>query len=199
MRNQLPAAMGPLARVRASQLQQQCLAKGSEHTEAVIQATLDLIAVGQGPADPLALANKVSMVSQTPDVQLNATVPAQHSSSSFNTTARAEVAEGSLYTTIADNSSTCPTVLMSGCRLNHFGRTQHQANHFQMSTNDVSEQLVRRGTSEKDVPAILTQLRKRVELKGNLHVPPQKIDKRAVRFLALFLKSLLRKHTVSLL
>ena len=90
MRNQLPAAMGPLARVRASQLQQ-CLAKGSEPTEAVIQATLDLIAVGQGPADPLALANKVSMVSQTPDLQLNATVPAQDSSSSFNTTAQIQI------------------------------------------------------------------------------------------------------------
>ena len=104
---QLPAAMGPLARIRASQLQQQCLAKGSEPTEAVIQATLDLIAVGQGPADPLALANKVSMVSQTPDVQLNAAVPAQDSSNSFNTTARAEAAEGSLYATIADNIHIC--------------------------------------------------------------------------------------------
>ena len=112
MGNQIPATMGPLARVRASQLQQ-CLAKGSEPTEAVIQATLDLIAVGQGPADPLALANTVSMVSQTPDVQLNATVPAQDSSSSsFSTTARPEVKEGSFYMTIADNSNKCPTVLM---------------------------------------------------------------------------------------
>ena len=49
--NQLPAAMGPLARVRASQLLQ-CLAKGSEPTGVVVQVTLDLIAVGQGPADP---------------------------------------------------------------------------------------------------------------------------------------------------
>ena len=113
MGNHLPAAMGSPTRVRASQLQQ-CLAKGGEPTEAVIQATLDLIAVGQGPADPLALANAVSMVSQTPDVQLNATVPAQDSSSSCNPTARAEVTEGSLYTTIADNSDSCPTVLMSG-------------------------------------------------------------------------------------
>ena len=113
MGNHLPAAMGPPTRVRASQLQQ-CLAKGGEPTEAVIQATPDLIAVGQGPADPLALANAVSMVSQTPDVQLNATVPAQDSSSSCNPTARAEVTEGSLDTTIADNSNSCPTVLMSG-------------------------------------------------------------------------------------
>ena len=69
--NQLPAAMVPLARVRTLQLQH-CLAKESEPTEAVIQAALDLTAVSQGPADPLALANKVSIVSQTPDVQLNA-------------------------------------------------------------------------------------------------------------------------------
>ena len=88
--HQLPAAMVPLARVRALQLHQ-CIAKGTEHTEAVVQATLDLIAVGQGPADPLALAGKVSMVSQTPDVQLNAVVLAQDSSSSIDTTARAEV------------------------------------------------------------------------------------------------------------
>ena len=59
MGDQLPAAMVPLARVRVSQLQQHCIAKGSEPTEAVVQ-TLDLITVGQGPADPLALADKVS-------------------------------------------------------------------------------------------------------------------------------------------
>ena len=164
MGNELPAAMGPLARVRASQLQQ-CLAKGSKLTEAVIQATLDLIAVDQGPADPLALANTVSMVSQTPDMQLNATVPAQDSSSSFNTTARAEVTEGSLNTTIADNSNTSPTVLISGCRPNRIGHTQHPANSFRMSANDIPEQLVLRGTSDEDVQAILTQFRKRVELK----------------------------------
>ena len=108
--NQLPAAMGPLARVRATQLQQ-CLAKGSEPTIAVVQATFDLIAMDQGPADPLSFADNVSMVSHTPDVQLNATVPAQDSSSSFNTTARAEVTARSLYTTIADNSNTSPTVV----------------------------------------------------------------------------------------
>ena len=176
-----------LARVRASQLQQ-CLATGRESTEAVIQATLDLIAVGQGPADPLALANTVSMVSQTPDVQPNATVPVQDNSSNFNPTARTEVTEGSLYTSIADNSNICPTVPMSGCRPNHIGHTQHQAIYFRMSANDVPEQLVLRGTSDELVPAISTQFRKRVDLKGDLHVPPQEIDKRAVRFLPLLLK-----------
>ena len=97
--------MAPMGRVRAWQLHH-CLAKGGELTEAVIQTTLDLVAEGQGPADPLALADKMSMVSQTPDVQLIATVPAQDSSSSLNTTARAEVTADSLYTTIADKSNT---------------------------------------------------------------------------------------------
>ena len=106
--DQLPAAMSSLARIRASQLKQ-CLTTGSEPPEAIIQATLGLIAVGQGPADPLVLAEKVSMVSQTLDVQLNAAVPAQDSSSSINTTARAEVTADSLYTTIAGNSNTSPT------------------------------------------------------------------------------------------
>ena len=78
--NQLPAAMAPLARIRASQLQQ-CVTNGTEPQEAVIQAALDLIAMGQGSPDPVALADKVSMVSQTPDVQTNATLPAQDSSS----------------------------------------------------------------------------------------------------------------------
>ena len=53
--HQLSAAMAPLARVRASQLLQ-CVANGTEPPEAVIQATLDLIAMGQGPSDPVALA-----------------------------------------------------------------------------------------------------------------------------------------------
>ena len=73
--HQLPAAVVPLARVRASQLHQ-CVAKGTELTEAVVQATLDLIAMGQGPSDPLALADKAFMVSQTPDEQVNTTLPA---------------------------------------------------------------------------------------------------------------------------
>ena len=45
-----------LARVRASQLQQYRVT-GRESTEAVIQAALNIIAVGQGPADPSTLAN----------------------------------------------------------------------------------------------------------------------------------------------
>ena len=74
--NQFPAAMAPLARIRASQLHQ-CISNGTEPQETVIQAALDLIAMGQGPSDPAALSDKVSMVSQTPDVQTNATLPAQ--------------------------------------------------------------------------------------------------------------------------
>ena len=58
-----------------------------------------------------------------------------------------------------------------------------------MSANVVPEQLALYGTSEEDVPAMLAQFRKRVELKGDLHVPPSEIDNRAVRFLPLLLKS----------
>ena len=175
--------MVPLARVQASQLHQ-CVAKGTDPTEAVVQATLDLIVMGQGPSDPLALADKVSMVSQMPEVQMNATLPAQDSNSSINTTARAEVTADPLYRTAAPTSNTSRTALVSGPT--HMG---HHANSFQMSVNDVPEQLVLHGTSDEDVPAILAQFRKRVELKGDLHVPPPEIDNRAVRFLPLLLKS----------
>ena len=65
----------------------------------------------------------------------------------------------------------------------------HHANSFRMSVNDVPEQLVLHGTSDEDVPAMLPQFRKRVELKGDLHVPPSEIDNRAVRFLPPLLKS----------
>ena len=51
------------------------MTNGTDPPEAVIQAALDLIAMGQGPSDPVALADKVSMVSQMPDVQMNATLP----------------------------------------------------------------------------------------------------------------------------
>ena len=108
--HQLQAAMAPLARVRASQLQQ-CVANGTEPQEAVIQAALDLIAMGQGPSDPVALADKVSMVSQMPEVQMNATLPAPDSSSSINSTAHAEVTANPLYRAVARDKhqphSTC--------------------------------------------------------------------------------------------
>ena len=175
--------MIPLARVRASQLHQ-CVAKGTDPTEAVAQATLDLIAMGQGPSDPLALADKVSMVSQMPEVQVNATLPAQDSRSSINTTARAEVTADSLYRTAAPDSNTSRIALVSDPT--HMG---HHANSFRMSANDIPEQLVLHGTPDEDVPAMLAQFRKRVELKGDLHVPPPEIDNRAVRFLPLLLKS----------
>ena len=50
MGNQLPAAMAPLARIRASQLQK-CIADGTEPQETIIQAALDLIALGKGPSN----------------------------------------------------------------------------------------------------------------------------------------------------
>ena len=175
--------MAPLARVRASQLQQ-CVANGTEPPEAVIQAALDLIAMGQGPSDPIALADKVSMVGQMPEVQMNATLPAPDSSSSINTTARAEVTANPLYRTVAPDNYTSPIALVSGPT--HMG---HHANSFRISANDVPKQLVLHGTSDEDVPAMLAQCRKRIELKCDLRVPTSEIDNLAVHFLPLLLKS----------
>ena len=95
------------ARIRASQLHQ-CISNGTEPQETVIQAALDLIAMGQGPSDPAALSDKVSMVSQTPDVQTNATLPAQDSSSSINTTACAEVTANPLYRAVTPDNHSNP-------------------------------------------------------------------------------------------
>ena len=187
--NQLPAAMAPLARIRASQLQK-CIADGTEPQETIIQAALDLIALGKGPSDPAALSDKVSMVSQMPDVQTNATLPAQDSSSTINTTACAEVTTNPLYQVITPDSHSNSTVNVNPmARVPDPTYMGHHANSFRMSANDVPEQLVLYGTSEEDVPAMLAQFRKRVELKGDLHVPPPEIDNRAVRFLPLLLKS----------
>ena len=163
--NQLPAAMAPLARIRASQLQK-CISDGTEPQETVIQAALDLIATGKGPSDPAALADKVSMVSQMPDVQTNATLPAQDSSSTINTTACAEVTANSLYEAITPDNHSNPMA-----RVPDPTYMGHHANSFRMSAKDVPEQLVLYGTSEEDVPAMLAQFRKRVELKGDLHGP----------------------------
>ena len=132
-RNQLSAAIAPLARVRASQLQQ-CVANGTEPQEAVIQATLDIIAMGQGPPDPVALADKVSMVSQTPDVQTNATLPAQDSSSSINTTACAEVTANPLYRAVTPDNHTNPVA-----RVPDPTYMGPHANSFRMSANDVPD------------------------------------------------------------
>ena len=187
--NQLPAAMAPLARIRASQLQK-CIADGTEPQETIIQAALDLIALGKGPSDPAALSDKVSMVSQMPDVQTNATLPTQDSSSTINTTACAEVTTNPLYQAITPDSHSNSTVNVNPmARVPDPTYMGHHANSFRMSANDVPEQLVLYGTSEEDVPAMLAQFRKRVELKGDLHVPPSEIDSRAVRFLLLLLKS----------
>ena len=181
MGNQLPAAMAPLARIRASQLQK-CISDGTEPQETIIQAALDLIALGKGPSDPAALADKVSMVSQMPDVQTNVTLPAQDST--INTTACAERTANPLYEAITPDNHSNPMA-----RVPDPTYMGHHANSFRMSANDVPEQLVLYGTSEEDVPAMLAQFRKRVELKGDLHVPPSEIDSRAVRFLPLLLKS----------
>ena len=130
------------------------------------------------------------MVSQMPDVQTNATLPAQDSSSTINTTACAEVTANPLYEAITPDNHSNPTANVNPmARVPDPTYMGHHANSFRMSANDVPEQLVLYGTSEEDVPAMLAQFRKRVELKGDLHVPPSEIDSRAVRFLPLLLKS----------
>ena len=95
------------------------------------------------------------MVSRTLDVQPSTAVPARDNSRSLNPTARAEITGGSSYIAIVESGNICPTASspMSGCTPS---RPQHQANSFRMSANDVPEQLVLRGTSDEDVPAILT-------------------------------------------
>ena len=62
--NQLPAAMISLPGVRVSQLQQ-CLVTGMEPAKRTIQATLDLISLGQEPSGSTNLADKVSTASHT--------------------------------------------------------------------------------------------------------------------------------------
>ena len=106
--------------------------------------------MGQGPSDPVALADKVSMVNQMPEVQMNATLPAQDSSSSINTTARAEVTANPLYRMVAPDNHTSPIAFVSGPT--HIG---HHSNSFRMPANDVPEQLVLHGTSNEDVLAML--------------------------------------------
>ena len=127
--------------------------------------------MGQGPSDPVALADKVSMASQMLEVQMNATLPAPDSSSSINTTAHAKVTANPLYRTVARDNHTSPIALVSDPT-----QMGHHVDSFRMSANDVPEQLVLHGTSDEDVPAMLAQFRKRVELKGDLHVPPSEID-----------------------
>ena len=112
--NQLPATMVSRARVRASHLQQR-LVTGREPTETTPQATLDIITVGQEPADSTTLTDKVSTVSHTLDVQQSTHVPAQlYIIRSLNPTACAETTGGSLYTAIANSGNTCPHAI--SCR-----------------------------------------------------------------------------------
>ena len=62
--NDLLSTIISIARVRASQLQQ-CLSTGREPSKGTIQATLDLISLGQEPSGRTNLADKVSTVSYT--------------------------------------------------------------------------------------------------------------------------------------
>ena len=162
--NQLPATMTSLARVRSSQFRRY-LATGKETAETTIQATLDLVSLGQGLSGSTTLADKVSTVSHTLDVQPSTAVPAQIDSSKrgLTPTAVAGSKGGSLYTAIANSGNICLTCdSISGYTPSQH---QHQLSSFRMSANDIPEQLVLRGTSDEDVPAILTQFWKHVKLK----------------------------------
>ena len=58
-----------------------------------------------------------------------------------------------------------------------------------MTAGDIPDQLVLRGTSDEDLPSILAQFQKRVEVKGEQHTPVEEINKQAVRFLPLLLET----------
>ena len=82
--NNLPAAMISVARIRTTQLQWY-LVTGKEPSESTIQATLDLISLGQDTSDLANLADKVSTVSHMLECasnQTNRAGPAQINSSS---------------------------------------------------------------------------------------------------------------------
>ena len=180
--NQLPVTMISIACVRASQLQQ-CLVTGREPSEGTIQATLDLISLGQESSGLVNLADKVYTVSHALECTSNipsTAVPAQIISSrrSRNPTTDAETTY-SLYTAIAKGGNICPQLTRDSI----LGYTTNQLTSFRMSANNIPEQLVLRRTSNEDVPVILIQFRKRVEVKDDLHVFSEEINERTVRFL----------------
>ena len=57
-----------------------------------------------------------------------------------------------------------------------------------MTALDISKQLVLRGISDENVPSILTQFRKSVELKSYFNTLFIEINKRAIRFFPLIFK-----------
>ena len=155
--NQLPATMISLARVKASH-PQRYLATGKEPAETIIQATLDLISLGQRPSGSTTLADKVSTVNHTLDGQPSTAVPAQidRSRRRLTPTADAETTGGYLYTAIAYSGTTCPQYTRDSVSGYSPSQPPHQVSSFRVSANDIPEQLVLRGTSDEDVPAIPT-------------------------------------------
>ena len=131
--------------------------------------TLDLTSLGQELSGPTSLVDEVSTVSHTLSVPRIISVQAH-----------------SLYTAISNSSNTCPQLTRNS--ILEYTSSQHQLTSFRMSADDINEQLVLRGTLDADVPIILTQFRKRVELTRNIHVLSEETNKRGVRFLPLLLK-----------
>ena len=182
--NQLPAIMISLARVRASRLQQ-CLVTALKGT---IQATLNLISLGQEPSGLMNLADKLSTVSHALEgtsIQSSTAVPAQINISSRGLTPTTDDGETTNYLSTAtiNSGNICPQLRRDSILGFSPSSPQHQVSSLRMSANDIPEQLFLRGTSDEDALAILTRFRKRVELKDDLHVPPEEINNRAVRFL----------------
>ena len=133
--NQLPATRILLARVRASQLQQ---ATGKEPSEGTIQATLDLISLGQEPSRSISLADKVSTLSHTLEYTSNqpsTAVPPQMNSSRRGLTPTADAeTTGSLYTAIANSGNIFPQLTRNP--ISEYTHSQHQVTSFRMSAND---------------------------------------------------------------
>ena len=106
-----------VAPVKVSQLEQ-CLVPGREPSEGTIQATLDLISLGQEPSVLTHLADKVSIVSHTfkcTSNQPSTAVPAQINSSRGGRTPTddAEITRvqtdcsTTLYTAITNDGNAC--------------------------------------------------------------------------------------------
>ena len=97
--------------------------------------------------------------------------------------------QSSHYNIGVDSGNNCPQLIRNPP--SEYTSSRHQLTFFRMSANDIHKQLVLREILDEDVPvpSILTQFRKRVELKGDQHVPSEEINKRAVHFLPLLLKN----------
>ena len=117
--NNFPPTMISVARIRATQRCQYLVTSGREPSNGTIQATLDLISLGQEPSGLTKVADKVFTVSHTLEYTSNqpsTAVPVQINSSSRGRTPTADAeitsvqadCSSTLYTAITNNGNTCP-------------------------------------------------------------------------------------------